>query len=318
MTVADHEAQAIGKVAIVGAGAMGCLFAAKLADAGAEVTLIDIDAGRLAAIRDRGVTLREDDGVRNVRVGACRAEETAGVFGLVMIFTKGMHTRAAARSVARLAKSCPIVLTLQNGIGNAQIIAEVFGTGRLLHGVADLPADLEDATTVSSRGGGKVCFGGVRHEAHRHAASVAALMNRAGVAARTDEDVDVVIWEKLAFNAALNPVGALLSMANGEVADSCARLVAIDIAHEVIDTAIAKGVAVDRGRVLERISFAFAHHRGHRASMLQDREAGRPTEIDFINGAAADAAGEAGVAAPVTRTLANLVRALERRHAPLQ
>jgi 2-dehydropantoate 2-reductase len=150
MTVADHEAQAIGKVAIVGAGAMGCLFAAKLADAGAEVTLIDIDAGRLAAIRDRGVTLREDDGVRNVRVGACRAEETAGVFGLVMIFTKGMHTRAAARSVARLAKSCPIVLTLQNGIGNAQIIAEVFGTGRLLHGVADLPADLDHVADVNA------------------------------------------------------------------------------------------------------------------------------------------------------------------------
>lgn len=303
----------IRRAAIVGAGAMGCLFAARLAGAGAEVTLIDVDEERLGALRERGVMLRDDAGEHHAPVHACPAGEARGPFELVLILTKGPHTAAASASVAHLAADDPVLLTLQNGLGNADIIAGTFGPDRLLHGVADLPADLEGPAQVVSHGGGHVRFGGYCPAAHAFAAPVADLFRRGGIDARVEEDIDVAIWEKLAFNAALNSVGAVTGFANGAVAGTPARNVAYAIAREVMETAAAAGVAVDRVRVTDRIGYALAHHGGHRASMLQDMLAGRPTEVDSINGAVVAAAEKAGHAAPVTAALADLVRALEAR-----
>ncbi len=135
-------------VVIVGAGAMGCLFAARLAEAGSVVTLVDVDRHRLTQLNEHGITLHDDDGQRDVPVRALLAEEVAGPVDLVMLFTKGMHNAAAIRSVAHLAGDRTYALTLQNGIGNADPIAEVFSSERILLGVTDFPADLETATRV--------------------------------------------------------------------------------------------------------------------------------------------------------------------------
>ena len=106
-------------VAIVGAGAMGCLFAARLAEQGARVTVVDVDRERLAIIARDGITLSDDNGSRTVAVNASRAAEVNAPIDLVLLFTKGTHSAAAILSVAHLAAIKPIALTLQNGLGNA-------------------------------------------------------------------------------------------------------------------------------------------------------------------------------------------------------
>ncbi len=111
-------------VAIIGAGAMGCLFAARMAEAGAHVTLVDVDRDRLAAVGRDGVTLTDDKGKRTFPVGAAVAAEVVPV-DLVVLFTKGLHSAAAIKSVAHLAAAKPMALTLQNGIGNAELLAAV-------------------------------------------------------------------------------------------------------------------------------------------------------------------------------------------------
>ncbi|MGZ8311636.1 MAG: ketopantoate reductase family protein [Allosphingosinicella sp.] len=300
-------------VVIVGAGAMGCLFGARLSESGANVTLVDVDETRLAALRRDGVTLRDDRGERNVPVRADLAACTAGPADLVMLFTKGMHSAAAIRSVAHFAGPGTVALTLQNGLGNAETIAQVFAPEHVLIGMTDFPADLEGPTHIVSRGEGHVLLGGYVPAAEAAAGPVAELFNRAGLSARVDPDVRVAVWEKVAFNAALNAMAAVTGLDVGGLDRPSGRRIAAAVAGEVVVVAAAQGLGLDRGRIESRIDFALRHHREHKPSMLQDRLAGRPTEVDSINGAVVRLAESAGVAAPVTALLADLVRLVEKQ-----
>jgi 2-dehydropantoate 2-reductase len=302
----------VKKVVIVGAGAMGCLFAARMAEAGAQVTLVDVDRPRLEALARDGIHLTDDSGERTVPVEACVAADVKGPVDLVLMFTKSQHTAAAARSVAHLVGDQAYALTLQNGIGNAEALAEVFPPDRVLHGIAELPADLHDATHVSSHGKGALRLGGYTPAAEAGAPAAAALLTRAGFETIHDPDAEAAIWEKLAFNAALNSLGAVLGMTNGQVADSPSRRIAYAIAEETAAVATAKGVKVNREHIRQKLDYALAHHRGHKASMLQDRLAGRKTEIEAINGAVARAAEALGVPVPTTAVMADLVRTLDQ------
>jgi len=295
-------------IVVVGAGAMGCLFAVRLAEAGARVTLVDVDEDRLAALRRDGVTLADDRGERMVRVHAATAAQIAPPVDLVLLFTKAMHSKAAAASVSHLAMGAQ-ALTLQNGIGNAEALADIFPPDRVLMGVTDFPADLEGPTRIASHGTGHVRIGGFTAAAEP--GPVAALFSSAGLAAEVDPDVRVAIWEKVAFNAALNAIAAVTGRTVGGMDAPPGRRLAAAVAGEVVATAAAHGIALDRAGIDRRIDHALTHHRGHKASMLQDLLAGRATEIEAINGAVVRAAGAAGITVPVTETLADLVRLME-------
>lgn len=299
------------KLVIVGAGAMGCLFAARLAEGGAQVTLVDVDAARLAKLDQDGITLSDDAGERTVPIRACLAQDVAGPVDLVMLFTKGMHSADAIRSVAHLATPGTYALTLQNGIGNAETIAEVFPADAVLMGVTDFPADLEGPTRVSSHGKGHIWLGGFTPAAQPGAEPVASLFNGCGLETAVDADVQVQVWEKVAFNAALNSIATVTGLTVGGMDAPPGHRLAAAIVGEVVATAAAKGIHMDRARVDKKVAFALANHRNHKASMLQDRLAGRRTEIETINGAIVRAAEAVGVATPVTATLADLVRLIE-------
>jgi len=300
------------RVAIVGAGAMGCLFAARLASAGAEVTVIDVDAARLAALGEHGITLSDDGGERTVAVAARTAVAARGPVDLLMLFTKTIHSAAAIRSAAHLAGSDTYALTLQNGLGNAEAIAEVLPAERILVGFTDVPADLEGPTRVSSHGDGRIWLGGFVAEAMPGAERVAALFRRAALNAEADAQVQVAIWEKVAFNAALNSLATVTGLTVGGMDTPAGRRIAAAVVGEVAATAAARGILVDRPSIDAKVAHALAHHRGHKASMLQDRLAGPRTEIETINGAVVRFAEDAGIAVPVTATLADLVRLIEQ------
>jgi 2-dehydropantoate 2-reductase len=295
-------------IVIVGAGAMGCLFAVRLAETGARVVLIDVDEERLAALRRDGVTLADDHGERTVMIEAARAAEIVAPVDLVLLFTKAMHSKTAARSVAHLAATAQ-ALTLQNGIGNAEALADVFPPDQVLMGVTDFPADLEGPTRISSHGQGHVRIAGFTDAAD--AGPVAALLTSAGLAAQVAPDVRAAIWEKVAFNAALNAMAAVTGRTVGGMDAPPGRRIAAAVAGEVVATASAHAIVLDRAGIDRKIDFALTHHQGHKASMLQDLQAGRTTEIEAINGAVVRAAHAAGLAVPVTETLADLVRLME-------
>lgn len=298
----------ISKIVVVGAGAMGCFLAARLAGAGLDVTVVDIDAARLALIERKGITLHDDSGVATAQVKARLAADVEGQVDLILLMTKGMFSAAAIRSVAHLAERSPLVLTLQNGLGNVEAIAEVFEAERVLWGVTDFPADLEGPAQVASHGQGHIWLGGVNERAHDHAEVVAEALNMGALNAAIDPEVRVSVWEKVAFNAALNPLATITGLPVGGLDCPEGRRIATAVAEETIATAFALGVPVDPARVLAKIDFALANHKSHKPSMLQDRLAGRRTEIESINGAIVTMARQAGVATPTTSLLADLVR----------
>jgi 2-dehydropantoate 2-reductase len=303
-----RERAMLSKVVIVGAGAMGCFLAARLAAGGLEVTVVDVDQGRLAVIAREGITLHDDSGTVTAHVRACLAAEAQGPVDLVLLMTKGMFSAAAIRSVAHLAQYDPTVLTLQNGLGNVEAMAEVFHADHILWGVTDFPADLEGPALVSSHGAGHIWLGGVNERAHGHAAAVTEALNKGALNAAVDPEVRVAVWEKVAFNAALNALSTITGLPVGGLDCPEGRRIATAVAEETIATAAAHGVPIDPVRVLTKIDFALANHRTHKPSMLQDRLAGRRTEIESINGAIVRMAEQAGVPVPTTRVLADLVR----------
>lgn len=304
-------ADASPRIVIVGAGAMGCLFAARLAEQGAEVTLVDVDRNRLAAIAIGGIALTDDKGTRSVPVGAAIAAEVAGPVDLVLLFTKGIHSAAAIASIKHLAQPGTLALTLQNGVGNAELLAEVFPADGVLLGTAHLPADMTGPAAVETHGFAYVTLGGFTDAAHAHAAACASWLNRAGFDARCERDINATVWDKLAFNAALNAVGMICEVPNAGVDNEHGRRIATSVVREAVAVASAKGIALDEQKILATIDTALREHQHHKASMLQDREHGRRTEIDTINGAVAREGARLGVPTPVCDTLTDLVRVIE-------
>ncbi|WP_353228620.1 ketopantoate reductase family protein [Novosphingobium sp.] len=298
----------INRIVIVGAGAMGCLFAAKLARGGADVTVVDVDAARIAVLARDGITLADDHGTACVPVHAALAGDVAGPAELVMLFTKSMHSRGAAASVAHLAGPSTIALTLQNGLGNAEALTGVFGPSQVAMGVTDFPADLTGPASVASHGAGRVWLGAYDAARPADVDAIAARFNACGLPAQCVPDANVPMWEKVAFNAALNSVATVTGLTVGGMDSPAGHAVITAIADEVIATARALNIAVDADGVHRKIAFALANHRQHQASMLQDRLAGRAPEIDAINGAVVAHARALGVPVPVTAALADLVR----------
>ena len=296
------------QIVIAGAGAMGALFGGLLAESGCQVRLIDVPGAQLDALRSGGLWLTTEAGPRNIRVPAGLAGDEAAPCDLVIVFTKGLHTEAAASSVAPLLGPGGWVLTLQNGLGNAEAIGRAIPGVRLAIGMTSYPADLTAPGRVQSHGGGLVRLWSADGRPHPMLDRIADTLNGAGLRCVTDPAVGTAIWEKVAFNAALNALCAITRQPVGGIDRPEGRLLALTASAEALAVAASKGVAVDPTRVERAIADAFRDHRGHTPSMLQDVLAGRALEVDTINGAVVALGLGTGTPTPVNAVLRDLLR----------
>lgn len=298
------------RTAIVGSGAMGQLFGSRLLSAEEEVVFVDSNAATLQALNERGITLTTDQGTHHHAATAARASALKGSFDLFIVFTKGFHTRAAVESVAHLIGPDSVGLTLQNGLGNAEVLQEYFSESRTLLGMTDFPADMAEPGVVTSASKGKVLLGGLTE--NTSAQSVAAMLDRAGLKASVASDIRVPVWEKVAFNAALNTISAVTGLTVGQIGDNPhTRGLVASVLDETLAVAASRDIAVSRERVENALADAFAHHTHHKTSMLMDREANRRTEVGTIGGAVVGFGVATGVATPVLNALCQLVNAMD-------
>ena len=302
------------RVTIVGAGAMGSLFGGRLALAGNTVELVDVADSQIAAINAGGLHLRLDGVEHVVRLQAGRAEAIRAIPDLLILFTKGPYSEAALASVRHLLGPGTWALTLQNGLGNGERLARHVPAERILIGMTNWPADFQGPGRVASHGAGEVRLWSYDGRPGERLQQIARTLSEAGLQCTADPAVTTAIWEKVAFNAAMNAVAAITGFGVGEMADRPElRALAGDIVAEIVAVGRLAGFAVERTRIEHALDFAYAHHRSHLPSMLQDLRAGRATEIDSINGAVVREAQRLGLPAPVNATLTHLVHALERR-----
>ncbi|QBR03847.1 ketopantoate reductase family protein [Paraburkholderia pallida] len=306
------------EISILGAGAMGSLFGGLLAEAGHDVTLVDIDDAHLDAIHRDGLRLVTDAGERVVKnLRACRPEQAAHAPELLIVFTKTMHTEAALAVARALLGAQTAVLSLQNGLGNVERLERSVPRARIMVGMTTWPADKPGPGRVDSHGAGAIRLMSADGDVGAASASLARTvnaLNAAGLHCTADPDVWSAIWEKVAFNAALNSLCAVTQCTVGELSNlPDGETLALKIVAEVAAVARAHGVAVNEAHIRETVLHALAHHRTHRPSMLQDVLAGRKTEIEAINGAVVAAARTVPMAVPCTETLLHLVRLVEVR-----
>ena len=298
---------------IVGPGALGCLFAARLAPAHA-VTLLDHRPARAARLDAQGLTLEgpDDAPARAVAVAAV-ADATGLAPDLCLLCVKVGATDAALAALARCAGAPPVVV-LQNGLGRHEAIAAALGDpARVVGALTTEGATLVGEGHVRHAGRGVTQLGALVPAGQPAAARAREALAAAGFEVAATDDVVRAGWEKAQVNAAINALTGILRVPNGELLRGVARDLAQAAAGEVGQVAVEKGVAGDWGpgasrRRWEAVSRATAFNI---SSTLQDLRLGRKTEVHAINGAVAEAARELGVEAPVNGLLAQLVRALE-------
>lgn len=303
------------KITIVGAGAMGSFFGGLLAESGNDVTLVDVNDAHIGAISADGLRLETDSGDRQVRsLRVCRPEGATDLPQLLVVFTKTLHTGAALSGVQHLIGPDVHVLSLQNGLGNVEKITEFVSPERILIGVTTWPADMVAPGHVHSHGKGVVRLMAADGVSRPIASQVSETLSGAGLACTSDSTVWAAIWEKVAFNAALNSICAVSGCTVdqlGLVPDG--KRLADEVVLEVLSVAQRLGIDVDVAKCKASVAGAIAQHKGHKPSMLQDVLAGRRTEIEAINGAAVAAARRANLKLPTTETLLSLVRLAEAR-----
>jgi 2-dehydropantoate 2-reductase len=299
------------KIAIVGVGAMGSVYAGVLGDAGNEVWAVDTWAEHVEAIRKRGLTVEGASGNRTVRIQATSDPAEVGACDLVVIATKAFDVEAAAHAAKLMVGPDTVVLPIQNGLGSADRIAAILGDERVAIGVAGgFGASIVGPGHVHHNGWELVRLGERDGPATERINRIASVWEDAGFRVRAYDDVDQLVWEKLICNVCFSGTCAILERTIGDVLDDPAAWhVASSCATEAYEVARGRGITLDFDDPVAYVRAFGEKIPDARPSMLLDIMARRPTEIDVINGAIPPAARQIGLAAPVNETVTALVKA---------
>lgn len=302
------------KIAIIGAGAMGCLFGALLKESGADVHLLDIAVDHVAAINRRGLTLEHEGCRRRVTIPATTRSQDIGPVELAIVFVKSTATGAAVKNSLGLLGAQSLVLTLQNGLGNPEIIAEHIPAGRVLAGTTAQGATLLGPGAILHAGTGITRLGFWQKNGAGAIEPVLDLMNAAGIETEVVDDVRALVWNKLLINIGINAITALTGIRNGQLPElAVTREISRMAVREAQAVAQSLGIAV-MPDAAEHV-FAVARATGaNRSSMGQDVDARRLTEIGTINGKIVELARRQGLDAPVNFTLTALVETLQTHY----
>lgn len=301
------------RIAVVGAGSMGSVYAGLLASAGNDVWAVDPWVAHVDAIRARGLRVEGASGDRVARISATTDAADVGPVDLIVIATKAMDVRAAAEMARTLLGRETLVLPIQNGLGSVDVAAEVLGVERVVVGVAGgFGASVVGPGHVHHHGMELVRLGEPGGPVSERVERIAEVWRAAGFSVRTDDDVDALVWEKLICNVCFSGTCTLLEGTIGEVLDDDdAWSVARTCAVEAYEVAVAFGVALGIDDPVAHVAAFGERIRDARPSMLLDRLAGRRCEIDAINGAIPPRAAVLGLQAPANETVTALVRAGE-------
>ncbi len=300
-------------VLILGAGALGSLVGARLAGAQADVTLLSTNRPHIRAIQQEGLAIEELDG-NLTRVRLVAHDDPGNLTrkaDLIFVLVKSYGTVEAVGSIRECCHEGSVFLTLQNGVGNWQRIAEVVGEESVLVGSTAQGSTLVGPGRIRHGGNGPTYLGEPRGAPSARVERVLELFGKAGLEAYASDRMEQLIWEKLHINVGINAITALTGIRNGMVAQlDAARELSRDAVLEAMEIARRKGFAIPE-EMVERVLTVARATAINRSSMGQDVDRRKRTEIDAINGAIVQYGEELGIDTPVNRTMTRLVKILE-------
>jgi len=304
------------KIAIVGTGAMGSVYAALLASAGHEVWAIDAWEEHVDAMRAKGLRLEGASGDRTVKLNATSNAGDAGPCDLVILATKAMQVERASLSIknSSLLKAETPVLSIQNGLGGPDTAAAVLGRDRVLVGVVGgFGASMRGPGHAHHNGMELVRLGELSGPVTPRLQKVEALWRGAGFRVKVFDDIDQLVWEKLLCNCAYSGPCGISERTVGEVmSDPDLSKVSAACAAEAFAIATIKKIKLGFEDPVAYVREFGSKIPNARPSVLLDLMAKRKSEIGVINGSIARVAAELGAAAPVNAAITALVLAKER------
>ncbi len=293
-------------ILIVGTGALATLFAARLSAAGHPVTMLGSWENGLDSLKKNGARLIDVNGAEHAHpVEATNRPADCHGARYALVLVKSWQTERVAKQLAECLAEDGLALTLQNGMGNRELLSGTLGLPRVALGVTTTGATLLGPGLARAGGEGIISV-----EAHPRIGPLRAALTEAGFNVQVVKDADGLIWGKLVINAAINPLTALLRVSNGELLHRpAAHLLMRVLAQEAAAVAKAQGIRLpfeDAVRAAEDVARKTA---SNHSSMFQDIRRGAPTEIDAICGAITQTGEKLGVSTPVNRVCWHLTRA---------
>jgi 2-dehydropantoate 2-reductase len=301
------------KIVIMGAGAMGSLFAGFLVSSDQEVWLVDIRQEQIDAIRSVGLTVEKNGKSQILHVNATSDVTSMGKADFVLFFVKSYHTEKAASDAFILQKEDTIFLTLQNGLGNEEAICKFINPKKVMLGVTNHGATLLGPGHIRHAGWGKTYIGELDGKITDRATYVARTFSNAEIETEVSPNIHDLIWGKLLTNVGINALTALTGLKNGQLLDFPETLRLMEtLISEAAEVAGKKGIRIEGDPIHKARAIAEAT-RKNRSSMGQDVDFKRKTEIDAINGAVVREAKRLGISVPYNQMITDLVKVFERR-----
>jgi 2-dehydropantoate 2-reductase len=297
---------------VMGAGAVGAYFGARLQQAGEQMVFC-ARGEHLRALKDHGLKFSSYQGDFSIAVTATDDPRDFAPYDLILFCVKSYDTAAAARTLEGCLNPGGAILTLQNGVENEAVLAEVFGREAVMGGNARVGAEIVAPGHVVHRTGGLIEFGELDGRDTTRAQRLAELFRRAGIFGELTMRLPTIRWEKLLWNAAFNTVTTLVQRKVGDLIDDpdCVELLRA-LMHEIAAVARAEGVALGDAQVEAQITRSRAMLREVRPSTLQDSERGKPLEYEALSGAVIRTARRHQIATPHMDTVYALMKLLDR------
>ena len=304
------------RVVVVGAGSLGSAIGGTLARAGHDVTLVTRNVDHVAAVREHGLRMHDGTCEEAVPVGASTTYDSLDPADLVVVLVKSFDTTDAVTSALPVVGDGTIVLTLQNGVGCEEMIADVVGAERVIAGRTFVGGRIVEPGVVEYGTDGRTTtIGELDGSITDRIERVAATFEAAGLRTIVTDDVVAMMWDKLLVNVSTGAWSALTRLPYGELSvHPDVEPMAIATVAEAMAVARALGIAItttDPAEPWRRAWTGLPY--GFKASMLQSIEKGSRTEVDVMHGAVCRGGREAGVPTPINDTLWAAVRGLERR-----
>jgi 2-dehydropantoate 2-reductase len=305
------------KICVIGAGAMGSAIGGLLSTTEADVVLLDTWEAHVRAMNEHGLRLDTGSDQRIIPVRAATDARTVGLADLVVVLVKSYDTRVALTGAREIVGPCTRVVSLQNGLGNEDTIAELVGRERVIAGVTHAGSVLDAPGEVRFGGEGKKTYLGVLSGVNDHGIDdIVRLFSSAGLATEATDNILGIKWNKLLVNVAVSPLSAITGLPHGGMDQSAeVKRGAYEAVAEAMRVARACGVRLpveDPEQIW--LTATSGLPAAHKSSMLKDVEKGTRTEIDVINGAVVRYGTKCGVATPINDTLVACVKGLEFRN----
>ncbi len=301
------------RIAVMGSGAVGGYFGAKLATAAHEVIFIARGA-HLAALKQSGLYVESFQGNLHIPGALFTDDPAAGAaVDLVLFCVKSYDTDSAARAIAPLMAPTTRILSLQNGVDNPSRIAQTWGAERTLAGVVYLGAELLRPGTIHHSSGGKIIFGELDGNIHEPTRAIQRVISAAKIPCEVSTDINKAQWRKLLWNAPFCAISCLTRATVREILESeSLRKLTVDCMAEVCAAAKTHGIDLEPRWIDETLEFSRTLG-DFKPSMLQDLEAGKPLEFEAFNGVVLNLLRQSGKEAPANQVFYGALAYLDRK-----